>query len=183
MGPGDIGSATAPACPECTDTRTVSTIDRALYCPTCGHTWREDVPRLGRTFVPKADSPPRPLCPQCGTPMTYEDAAREPGQTAGSAMPAVWVDEEFFKHARCRRCGHLDRPVSRRRRAMKADSQAADVSAREKRQPDPTCPTCHSPDTDTLTSPRAMHSDYAAFCCHACGRVWVAAKVSPPAAS
>jgi hypothetical protein len=115
--------------------------------------------------------------------MTYEDAARESGQTAASAVPAVWVDEEFFKHARCRRCGHLDRPVSRRRRAMKADSQAADVSAREKRQPNPRCPTCHSPDTDTLASPRAMHSDYAAFCCHACGRVWVAAKVSPPAAS
>lgn len=96
----------------------------------------------------------------------------------------------------CPTCGHVwtedvprigrtfvNQPVSRSRRALENQSHISDLSAREARHPSPTCPTCHSPDTETLASPSAMHSDYAAFCCRVCGRVWVGAKAPPAATS
>jgi ribosomal protein L37AE/L43A len=125
--PGQLGAEPQLACPECSDTKTVSTIDRGLYCPTCGHVWAEELPRIGRTFA--------------------------------------------------------NQPLSRSRRPLKTHSHISEVSAREARHPSPTCPTCHSPDTETLASPSAMHSDYAAFCCHVCGRAWVGAKAPPAATS
>jgi hypothetical protein len=45
------GCASQPACPGCAAQRTVQTIDRALYCPTCGHVWTADVTHAWRTFV------------------------------------------------------------------------------------------------------------------------------------
>jgi len=108
-----VDSASQPACPECAAQRTVRTIERAFYCPACGHTWTLAGTRTWRTFVPMNDSQPPPLCPQCGNAMTDEDIARQPGRSAGVGVPEVWMHPGYYKRARCLRCDHVVEPPTK----------------------------------------------------------------------
>src|SRR6266550_7500374 len=75
---GQRDAVNEPACPECAAARTIPTVDRGFVCPTGEHVWTAEAPRTWRTFVPVTDSQSPPFCPQCGIPMTHEDARREP---------------------------------------------------------------------------------------------------------
>jgi hypothetical protein len=38
--------APQPPCPDCAAKRTIQTIDRALFCPSCGRVWKPTADRL-----------------------------------------------------------------------------------------------------------------------------------------
>jgi len=44
-----VAPAPQPPCPDCAANRTIQTIDRALFCPSCGHIWKPIAGRVGFT--------------------------------------------------------------------------------------------------------------------------------------
>jgi len=108
-----VGSAPQPACPACAAERTVRTIDRELYCPTCGHVWTGRVAHVWRASVPLTDSQPPPLCPQCGNSMIYEAVARQPAPTAGGDAATVSAHAGYYKRAHCLHCDHVVEPPTK----------------------------------------------------------------------
>ena len=94
------GSAPQPACPDCGAQRTVHTIDRALYCPNCDHTWnvdrtcRQNAAYRAYACVP---TPPPKLGPACSL-------CQSPRTEAMVALSAINPDFYFFS---CQTCGHM----------------------------------------------------------------------------